>query len=138
MVIPLNRGFSKCYGVQLFWRAQWLSGQLLSTSYIFSSFLFIATHILPNISKSNEIWSVKRIQHKKYFFLKSCDAETSPRPLFKKSYSRISLDQEPYVLRTLFFLYVQVQGYWDMKLRCRPLALISCIAFSKKQKEVWN
>ena len=81
--IPLNRGLSKCYGVQLFWRAQWLSGQLLYTSYIFSSFLFIATHILPNISKSNEIWSVKRIQHKKYFFLKSCDAETSPRPFLK-------------------------------------------------------
>ena len=61
----------------------------------------IAIHILPNISRSKDIQTVKFGQLILYnirniFFEKSytkCGRETIPRPFSKKSNLRISLDQ---------------------------------------------
>ena len=69
-------------------------------------------------------------QHKKYFSLKSYKnvvEKLAPDPsLFSKtSKSSISLDQQSYVLCTLFFLYVQVEGYRDTKLWNSDLSFIS-------------
>ena len=60
-----------------------------------------------------------------------CGRETSPRPFSKtKTNLGISLDQQSKDLCSLFFLYLQVEGYQSiLKLRCRSLAFTSFKAF---------
>ena len=64
-----------------------------------------------------------------------CGREISPRPLSKKTKSRIPLDQQSKVLCGLFLLYAQADSYRNiLKRTCRLLAFISFKDLPKKQK----
>ena len=78
----------------------------------------IATHILPNISRSKDNQTMKFGQLIEYnmrnVFLeksyKKCCGETSPRPFYKKSKLSISLDQLSKSLYRLFLLYAKLRA----------------------------
>ena len=79
------------------------------------------THIAQYLKKSrqpeNEIWSVNRIKHKKYFFEKSFPkfgGETKIRLYYKNLKLSISLNQQSEMLKSLFLLCVQIEVYQNV------------------------
>ena len=85
------------------------------------------THILSNISRSKGNQTLKFDQLIKYtiktIFLKKHTQNVVRKlvsdPSIIKSKLRISLDQQPKVLQSLFLLYIKVEFYENvLKLRC--------------------
>ena len=76
-------------------------------------------HVLPNTSRSKGNQAMKFGQliecNMTNIFLKrsytKCSGETSPRPFSEKFIQNISLDQQPKVLHSFFFIVFQVEGY---------------------------
>ena len=77
-------------------------------------------------------YRMRNIFHEKSYT--KCDREAFPRPFSKKSKLTISLNQHSKVLH-IFFYCLPNWDYWKwLKLRCRPLAFTSYIAYSKNKK----
>ena len=98
-----------------------------------------ATHIFPNISRSNDRQTLKfgkliEYNMKNIFLEKPClkyGRETIPRPFSKKSKLGISLDQQSKKMYSLLLLYIHGKVYENiLKRRCWPLALTLYKAFS--------